>query len=100
MIPIPKRGVFLGVGNLDAALRIANISDIQITAQPGQVIAPPPEGASYLGFIFARGLSANAVESALRQAHQRLAFDIQTGIPVSAYKTSMSHGRNTSLPSA
>ena len=87
MIPIPKRGVFHGVRNLDDALRVANISDIQITAQPGQVITPPPEGASYLGFIFARATSADAVESALRQAHQRLVFDIQTGIPVSAYST-------------
>ncbi len=58
------------------------ISDIQITASPGQVIAPPPEGASYLGFIFAQGMSPHAVESSLRQAHQRLVFEIQADIPV------------------
>ena len=87
MIPIPRRGTFLSVRHLEDAMRFPNISDIQITAHPGQTIAPPPEGASYLGFIFARGNSAEAVESALRQAHQRLIFDIQSEIPVIQAKT-------------
>ena len=82
MIPIPGRGIFQGAQNLDSALQVAGISDIQITASPGQIIAPPPEGASYLGFIFAQGMSPHAVESSLRQAHQRLAFEIQADIPV------------------
>jgi biotin carboxylase len=82
MIPIPRRGIFLGAHNLEAALQVAGISDIQITASPGQIIAPPPEGASYLGFIFARRMSPDAVESSLRQAHQRLVFEIQADIPV------------------
>jgi len=82
MIPIPGRGIFQGAQNLEAALQVAGISDIQITASPGQVIAPPPEGASYLGFIFAQGLSPDAVESSLRLAHQRLVFEIQADIPV------------------
>jgi biotin carboxylase len=82
MIPIPRRGIFQGVRNLEDALRVADISDIQITANPGQIIAPPPESASYLGFIFARAISPHAVESALRQAHQRLVFDIQSDIAV------------------
>jgi len=82
MIPVPERGIFHGAQNLEAALQVAGISDIQITASPGQVIAPPPEGASYLGFIFAQGMSPLAVESSLRLAHQRLVFVIQADIPV------------------
>jgi len=82
MIPIPGRGIFQGAHDLDSARKVAGISDIQITASPGQVISPPPEGASYLGFIFAHGMSADAVESSLRQAHQRLVFEIQADIPV------------------
>jgi len=82
MIPVPARGIFLGTHNLEAALQVAGISDIQITANAGQVIAPPPEGASYLGFIFAQGRSPDAVESSLRLAHQRLVFEIQSDIPV------------------
>jgi hypothetical protein len=82
MIPVPARGIFLGAHNLEAALQVTGISDIQITANPGQVIAPPPEGASYLGFIFAQGLAPDAVESSLRVAHQRLIFEIQADIAV------------------
>jgi hypothetical protein len=83
MIPIPHHGIFQGVRRLDDAMGVAGISDIQITADPGQVIAPAPEGASYLGFIFAHGSSADAVESSLRTAHQRLAIEIQAEIPIS-----------------
>jgi len=82
MIPIPRRGIVQGAHNLDSALKVADISDIQVTANLGQVIAPPPEGASYLGFIFAQGPSPAAVESSLRQARQRLVFEIQADIPV------------------
>lgn len=81
MIPIPRRGIFQGVRNLEDALRVADISDIQITANPGQIIAPPPEGASYLGFIFARAMSPADAETALRIAHRRLHFDIRPEYP-------------------
>jgi biotin carboxylase len=83
MIPIPLRGIFQGVRKLDDALGVTGISDIRITAEPGQVIAPAPEGASYLGFIFAHGMSPDAVESSLRTAHRRLVFEIQADIPIS-----------------
>jgi biotin carboxylase len=82
MIPIPRHGLFERVRGLDDALEVAGISDIQITAAPGQAIAPAPEGASYLGFIFAHGWSADAVESSLRTAHRRLVFEIRSDIPI------------------
>lgn len=82
MIPIPQQGIFHGARGLEQALAVAGISGIHITAHPGQLIAPPPDGASYLGFIFARGASADAVESSLRHAHQLLLFDIQPEIPL------------------
>jgi len=41
-----------------------------------------PEGASYLGFIFARGETPDCVELALRQAHGCLSFEIATALPV------------------
>jgi biotin carboxylase len=78
MIPIPRRGIYLGVRNLEAALQLPGISGIRITAQPGQIIAPPPEGASYLGFIFSLGASAAEAELALRLAHAQLTFDIRS----------------------
>ena len=74
MVPIPEAGTFLGVEGLEDAKRVEGIEAIEITAKPQQKLVPLPEGASYLGFIFARGESAAQVESALRQAHARLHF--------------------------
>jgi hypothetical protein len=76
MIPIPRRGVFRGVSGLEAARDVEGIEDIRITAKPDQLLLPLPEGASYLGFIFARGPEAPAVDRALRNAYARLAFSI------------------------
>ena len=82
MIPIPKRGIYQGVQGLDAALAVAHVQSILITAEPGALLLPTPEGASYLGFIFAQAESPAMAEMALRQAHQRLSFTIQTEVPV------------------
>ena len=82
MIPIPGRGIFRGARNVESAMQVSGITTIEVTASPGQVIAPPPEGASYLGFIFAHATSPDAVESSLREAHRQLAFDIQADLPV------------------
>jgi biotin carboxylase len=81
MIPIPRRGIYHGVDGLDAALAVPGITGITITAQKGQVIAPPPEGASYLGFMFARTDNPFAAEGALRNALRRLHFQIRPEYP-------------------
>jgi len=82
MIPIPRAGVYLNVNGLDRALQVAGIEDIVITAKEGQSMVPLPEGASYLGFIFARGSSADHVDGALRDAHSSLEFKFTTSLPV------------------
>ena len=82
MIPIPKRGILRGVDGLDEARAVAGIEEIHITAKPDQLLVPLPEGASYLGFIFARGERTGQVEQALRAAHARLVFTIDPEVPV------------------
>jgi biotin carboxylase len=77
MIPIPRAGVLREIRGLDDAKQTNNIEDVIITAHITQQIAPPPEGASYLGFIFSRAASPDAVEAALREAHNRLRFIIE-----------------------
>ena len=47
----------------------------------GHEVIPLPEGASYLGFAFARGDSPAAVEVALRAAHALLDFEITPLLP-------------------
>jgi hypothetical protein len=82
MIPIPRRGVYRGAEGVEAARRVSGIDDIRITAKPDQVLVPLPEGASYLGFIFARAASAGAAATSLAAAHARLLFTIDPEVPV------------------
>ena len=76
MIPIPAEGMLRGVSGVDEAEAVANVAGVQITAAINHPIRALPEGASYLGFIFARASTPDAVEEALRQAHACLRFDI------------------------
>jgi len=82
MIPIPRRGVFRRAAGLEQARAVCGVDDVRITAKTDQLLLPLPEGASYLGFIFARGQDARAVERALREAHARLRFTIDPEVPV------------------
>ncbi len=81
MIPIPRRGIYRGLEGLDAAQSVAGISGVTVTAEKGQIVAPPPDGGSYLGFIFSRAASPEEAERALRIAHSRLRFDIAPEYP-------------------
>ena len=82
MIPIPAAGFFDGVTGVEAASAVAGVESVEITAKPRQQLVPLPEGASYLGFIFARDESADAVERALRSAHAKLQFHISPELKV------------------
>jgi hypothetical protein len=82
MIPIPEGGFYEGVEGVDEALRVTCIDSVEITAKLRQRLIPLPEGASYLGFIFARAETPEEVEQALRNAHVRLRFNISADIPV------------------
>jgi hypothetical protein len=59
---------------------VAGISEVAITAKQGQKLEMLPEGASYLGFLFAVGTGA---EEALREAHGKLMFEIQPALSIS-----------------
>ncbi|HEY2928916.1 ATP-grasp domain-containing protein [Piscinibacter sp.] len=81
MVPIPRRGIYHGLEGLAAAQSVPGVTGVTITAEPGQIVAPPPDGASYLGFIFARALIPADAETALRIAHRSLNFDIRPEYP-------------------
>ena len=81
MIPVARRGIYEKVEGLAAAQSTPGIAGIAITARPGQLVAPPPDGTGYLGFIFARAQSAAQAEDALRDAHRLLRFDIRPDYP-------------------
>ena len=81
MLPIPRRGVLHGVSGLEGARSVPGVEDVVVTAPEGREVVPLPEGDAYLGFLFARGETPDAVESSLREAHRRLAFDIRAPLP-------------------
>ena len=84
MIPIPRRGIYAGIDGVTAAQSVPGITDVTIAAEPGQIVAPPPDGSGYLGFIFARTASPDEAETALRVAHRLLNFEIRPGYPARA----------------
>jgi len=77
MIPIPAAGILREIRGVDEARSLPYVEDIAITAHISQRIAPPPEGASYLGFIFSHAPAPEEVENALREAHRHLEFIIE-----------------------
>jgi biotin carboxylase len=76
MIPIARGGRLQAVRGQESAQSVAGVEDVTLTAHVGQELVPLPEGWQYLGFIFARAETPDAVEAALRDAHARLKFDI------------------------
>jgi biotin carboxylase len=77
MLPIPHHGILRSVHGQQAAVQVPNIESLDITMPLGQEVIPLPEGAQYLGFLFARAETPERVEAALREAHQQLTFVIE-----------------------
>ncbi|HEY8601013.1 MAG TPA: ATP-grasp domain-containing protein [Thermomicrobiales bacterium] len=84
MIPIPAAGILTGVTGVETAKATPHVTGVEISAAIGGRLVPLPEGASYLGFIFARADDPATVEAALRAAHERLHFAIKPEIPIRA----------------
>ncbi len=82
MIPVPKSGILEAVSGEGGARAIQGITDLSITARLHDPIAAWPDGASYLGFLFARGDTPERVEESLREAHEKLTFTITPRLPV------------------
>ncbi|MDQ6821680.1 MAG: ATP-grasp domain-containing protein [Actinomycetota bacterium] len=77
MIPIPRAGVLRAVEGQEDARAVDGIAGLEITIARRRRVVPLPEGDRYLGFLFARGASPDAVESSLRDAHACLRIRIE-----------------------
>jgi biotin carboxylase len=82
MIPIPKRGILRSVEGVEEACATPHVTGVEMTVRLHTPIIPLPEGASYLGFIFARADDPATAEAALRAAHAKLRFDIRPMLTV------------------
>jgi biotin carboxylase len=72
MIPITEAGILRRIEGIPAARAVPWIDDILIGMREGYELVPLPEGASYLGFIFAHAPTPAAAEAALRESHAKL----------------------------
>jgi biotin carboxylase len=72
MLPIRRGGVLQEVRGIESARNVPGVEEVVVTAHLDEEIVPLPEGASYLGFAFARGDSPAEVEAALREAGSRI----------------------------
>ena len=77
MISIPHAGTLVGVEGVGETRQIEGVTGVDLTVPPGTEIAPPPEGDRYLGFVFARGETPEAVEAALRRAAKTLVVTVE-----------------------
>jgi hypothetical protein len=77
MIPIPQSGTLVDVAGQEHARRVPGIGGLEITIAHGRPVIALPEGDRYLGFLFARGPTAQAVEASLREAHAHLRITIK-----------------------
>lgn len=82
MIPVPHSGILESISGVEAARATHRITELIITARLHDYIAAWPEGSSYLGFLFAKGSTAEEVEQAIREAHKKLRFSITPRLPV------------------
>ena len=77
MIPITNSGILKRIEGLTEARQTEYIRDIEIHINPGYELIPLPEGASYLGFIFAQAPDFDQTYQALKAAHSKLSFVTQ-----------------------
>jgi len=82
MIPVPQSGIFDGVEGLEEAESVSGVDEIRITARLHDYVVAWPDGASYLGFIFAQGNLPEDVESSLRAAHANLEFKLSPRLTI------------------
>lgn len=72
MLSAPRAGVFRALRGQCRAERIPGVEEVVLTVHEDQRLEPLPEGATYLGFVFARGETPAQVEAALRAADREL----------------------------
>lgn len=77
MLPIEAAGIVTRVDGLDEARALPGITEVDLTTPPGTSVEPLPEGARYLGFIFAVGSTTDEVASVLRRASATVKVKIE-----------------------
>ena len=83
MVPVPENGRLRSVEGVDAVRAMPWVTGVEITAKPGSMLEPLPEGGTYPGFVFAEGAQPDDVIGALREASRRLRLVMDRTLPIS-----------------
>ncbi len=83
MMPVPRSGVFRRARGLHTARGIAGVDAVVVAIRPGEIVRQAPDGASYLGFVFAHGGDVAVVTQSLRSAHRAIRFELTPLLDVS-----------------
>ena len=81
MLPIRQAGRLREVRGQARARAVPGIEGLTISVPRGETLVPLPEGDRYLGFLFARAATPDAVELALRTAWAALEVIVDPGGP-------------------
>ena len=82
MLPIRQAGRLREVRGQARARGVPGIEGLTISVPRGETLVPLPEGDRYLGFLFARAATPDAVELALRTAWAALEVVVDARGPV------------------
>ncbi len=72
MLPVDVAGVLRRVEGVMKAEKVACVDEVVISLREGHEVSPLPEGASYLGFVFASAPDPDTVEQSLRKAYSEI----------------------------
>lgn len=82
MIPVPAHGRVRNIDGVAQAEALPGVTSVQITARPGQILEPLPEGGSYPGFVFARGAHPDDVIGVLQSAGRLIDIELDRALSV------------------
>lgn len=74
----PKAGTLLAIKGIDKIRSIKGVSDVYLSAKPGQEIKEPKDNTSLCGFIWATGSTREALHETLVNAKNKLIFEIDS----------------------
>lgn len=76
MLPAPITGTVAAVRGVEAARRVAGVTEVTMSVAAGQRVVALPAGDRYLGFVFAEAETPDETERALRTAWAAIEIDI------------------------
>ncbi len=82
MVPVPASGVVRAIAGVEQARAIAGVDAVSMSVGPGAIVRAAPDGASYLGFVFAHADEPETVADILRAVARHLRVTVQPLLPV------------------